>query len=330
VSGYLMMRESDPTPNGALHPVWSAMFRICDGLRLVTHEMLFTPTDGVPHAPTRTLRAAEIYPYVERKQLLLSEHGVCSGPKALIEEFAAVFVDGTGSETAANYSCDATLSADLTCLDSALDYGLRSLQTYAVVFSLWPLVSQTHEQLLRALSNSSGSLSDRESALQQRLQHDWPNLVAGFLGDAAARDARMRAHADMYSGCARGLSDASGDLTLRLGSATSDHKDLTGKLSRLLGAANVAHAEFAEILAVHLCQEQALVRVAGELQAQVNQVLGRRQPSLPLTASDLALHHRLRIALTLPYLDDTLSEVFGWTIRIDSRAITVCDATAIA
>jgi hypothetical protein len=340
VPAYLIMRADAPTANAALHPVWSSMFRICDGLRMAMHEMLFTPTDGEPRAPETPVRAAEIYPYAERKQLLLSEHGVCAGPKALIEEFVNVFVDGLPPQDAAEFVFDPALSTDLAQLPAALDYGLQALQVYAVVFALWPLVGAVHERLLELLAPVPAEPGDHLAAWHQRLEQEWPRFALGFLGDAAARTARLRAHADMYAGCARALGVRGAALAddLQLDAANPlDRSALTEQFRLALQQAQRStHARsettltaLAQTLAEHACRERALCRLAAELQSKVNRTLGRTAPNRPLTAADLAFHHRLRVALALPYLGDSLRECLGLTLEIDAQHITL-QAAAIS
>jgi hypothetical protein len=334
VPAYLMMRAAARTPNAALHPVWSSMFRICDGLRMAMHEMLFTPTDGQPRAPETPVRAEEIYPYAERKQLLLSEHGVCAGPKALIEEFVNVFVDGLLPQDDAECLFEPALCADLAQLGAALDYGLQALQLYAVVFSLWPLLGDAYERLLGLLALEPPNSGDRLAAWHQRLLQEWPRFALGFLGDDAARQARVRAHADMYAGCARALGVRGATLTddLRLDAAdTLDRARLAEQFRVGLQRAARSRPEttisaLAQTLADHACRERALVRLAAKLQATVNLTLGRAAPKRPLTAADLAFHHRLRVALALPYLADSLRDSLGLALEIDAQTVTLTDA----
>jgi hypothetical protein len=87
VPTYLLMRDQHRVENGALHPVLSSMFRITDGVRMTMHEMLFTPIMEPVRPANAPMTSAELYAYAERNNVFLSDHGVCAGPRALIEEF---------------------------------------------------------------------------------------------------------------------------------------------------------------------------------------------------------------------------------------------------
>ena len=87
VPAYLLMREPPRVENGQLHPLLSSMFRITDGVRMTMHHMLFTPTNENPLPPDAPMTSAELYAYAERNNVFLSDHGVCAGPRTMIEEF---------------------------------------------------------------------------------------------------------------------------------------------------------------------------------------------------------------------------------------------------
>ncbi len=152
VPTYLLMRTQQRVENGHLHPVLSSMYRVTDGVRMIIHHMLFTPTYEPTLPPDAPMTSAEIYAYAERNRVFHSDHGVCAGPRAMIEEFLHVLVDGKPVEGAESVVLDAPVHAALEDLNPAFDYCLYGLQAYAVVFSLWPTMSRTYERLL-ALRN---------------------------------------------------------------------------------------------------------------------------------------------------------------------------------
>jgi hypothetical protein len=65
----------------------------------------------------------------------------------MIEKFLNVLMDGQPVEGAELVALDAPVHAALEDLNPAFDYGLYGLQAHAVVFSLWPVISRTYEQL---------------------------------------------------------------------------------------------------------------------------------------------------------------------------------------
>ena len=135
VPAYLLMRAQHRVENGHLHPVLSSMYRVTDGVRMTMHRMLFTYANEPSLPPDAPMTSGEIYAYADRNTVFLSNHGVCAGPKAMIEEFLHVLVDGQALENAEPVMLDAPVQAALEDLDPAFDYGLYGLQAYAVMFS---------------------------------------------------------------------------------------------------------------------------------------------------------------------------------------------------
>ena len=91
---YQLMRADQRVENGRLSPVLSSMFRVTDGLRMTMHHMLFIPFGEPTRHPDTPMTAAEVHAYAERAFSFISDHGVCAGPKAMVDEFLAVLVDG--------------------------------------------------------------------------------------------------------------------------------------------------------------------------------------------------------------------------------------------
>ena len=53
VPTYQLIRQNGPIGNGAQHPALSSLFRVTDGLRMATHQMMFVPV-GEDLIPPRT------------------------------------------------------------------------------------------------------------------------------------------------------------------------------------------------------------------------------------------------------------------------------------
>src|SRR5262249_54166647 len=78
---FALMRGGGTSPQPALHPVLSSLFRVTDGIRMVTHDMMF-PTDEPPRDPSLRVSADDLYGFVERNGTFIGDFGVCAGPRA--------------------------------------------------------------------------------------------------------------------------------------------------------------------------------------------------------------------------------------------------------
>src|SRR5262249_48981791 len=124
-------------------------------------------------APDAAMTSAEIYAYAERHALFHTTYGVCAGPKAKIDEFLRVLVDGHPIPDAESVVLDGPVQAALDELEAAFDYCLYGLQAHALVFSLWPAMRSTSEQRPRALVAQGKSKTGAGAcwALQRRAFH---------------------------------------------------------------------------------------------------------------------------------------------------------------
>lgn len=352
VPAYLLMRTEQRVENGHLHPVLSSMFRVTDGVRMTMHRMLFTSSHEPCLSPDAPMTSAELYAYAERNTVFLSDHGVCAGPKAMIEEFLHVLVDGKPVEYAESLMLDAPVQAALEDLDPAFDYGLYGLQAYAVAFSLWPAMCRTYERLLALVETWQGSASDTFLAFRERLQRSATFLrTATRLKTEGERASHERAYADMYAKCASALGAPSAETALseRIAPVRVGHHECAADRLRAvlrhrfrgIAAADGAALEgVVDALMDYLRQEQAIVRAASEIQQRINRLLGRANPTRPLTAADLALHYRL-VALhyqpqelqdvggRLPYLVDELEEELGLRVVVASDVIEISDRVVV-
>jgi hypothetical protein len=351
VPAYLLMSTQHRVENGHLHPVLSSMYRVTDGVRMIMHHMLFTPTYGPTLPPDAPMTSAEIYAYAERNRVFHSSHGVCAGPRAMIEEFLHVLVDGQPVEHAESVVLDAPVHTALAELEPAFDYGLYGLQAYAVVFSRWPVMSRAYERLLALVETWSGGASDTFLVFREHLQRSVKFLrTATRQNTEERRVSRERAYADMYAQCARGLDPSSkATLSERIAPVcAAHHAGAADRLRALLqqrfhgiaAADGPALEGVVDALMDYFRREQAIVRAASEIQQRINRLLGRTLPTRPLTATDLALHYRLLslhyqpqalldVGGRLPYLVDELEEELELRIVVSSDAIEISDRTAI-
>jgi hypothetical protein len=342
---YLLMRAVNRVENGQLHPVFSSLFRVTDGVRMTMHRMLFTSANEPARAPQARISAAEIYSYAERNTVFLSDHGVCAGPKAMIEEFLRVLVDGEPVDDAGAMTLSGSVSAGLDDLDGAFDYGLLGLQAYAVAFSLWPKMCRTYERLLALLQAYPYEGSDVLASLRERLSRTVQFLQTSTrLKSEADRHAHECVYSDMYRHCALALGAAPSDSVLakciarandtRRAQNSATLRSLLLRRLALGGAAASLADALTEALMDYFAQELAIVRAAVAIQRRIGQMLGRCAPIRALTAADLALHYRLvaseyapgelnAVGGRLPYLPDDLEAELGLRVIVSREGVTI-------
>jgi hypothetical protein len=109
---------------------------------------------------------------------------------------------------------------------------------------------------------------------------------------------------------------------------------LSGAFERALGptdadgAARIA-AMTATVMSF-LARAQAILRVAGDVQARTARLLHRPPPARAVTLADLNLHNLLMAddVRTLPFLPDEIGAVFGLDIQVDAESIAITDLGA--
>ncbi len=343
IPGYLMMRRHDRIENGQLHPVLSGMVRVTDGIRMTTTEMLYTSESYEPHrAPDAPLTGADIYAYAERNYLLHSMHGVCAGPKAMIDEFLAVLVDGRSPKSGEAVVLEPALHAMLNELDEAFDYGLYGLQSYAIVYSLWPAQRRSYEHLIAIVTAWSGERSDVFQAFTKRLQESAQYLETLTRMTVAQYSTVLgRVYEDMYEHSTNALGCLSSGTTYAecmTPTSDPDHATATAQLQTLLsqritpltdtGCAVVK--DIVDCLMNYCRQEQAVVRAVEESQRAINRLLERSAPSRPLAAADLHLFQKLRGGdQRQPYLPDDIADILGIHITVTHNDIHITDRRPI-
>jgi hypothetical protein len=285
IAGYLLLRNERTASSAQLHPVFSSLVRICDGVRMTATELLFSPSEGVPLAPETPLSASELYTTAERNDLMLSTYGVCAAPKQMIEEFLDALFDGLDQTEPA--ALDPEIRTALASIGSQACVALRERlrADYATLLENDLGSSEARAKQLRAYGELYASCADalRESPAAPELFAPETN------GDAT--DVEFRAALGHH-------------LTTRLATSDAITADLVDAISEL-----VQH-------------EQRLVRAASVAQANVNRVLGRPTPPRLLAAADLAFGHRLRHpGSRLPYVMDAIDAALGIRIRVTSHDI---------
>jgi hypothetical protein len=337
ISSYVMLRAQDRVENGQLHPVLSSMYRVTDGVRMVMHHMLFSEDIEATlplHAP---MTSAELYAYAERNGIFISDHGVCAGPRAMIEEFLQVLMNGHAIEGAEAVVLAAPVQA--------------ALKAYAVVFSRWPAMARTYEQLLPIVAEWHGPTADKVRPFQERLERSVTFLrTLSRQNTEERRLKREQVYAEMYarSALALGASPDEGSLSQRIapvavgndaGAGAHLRTLLQRQFAGIAGVDDVAIGRMVDVLMDYFRLEQAIIRAASEIQQNINRLLGRAPPSRALTGADLAIHYRLLASIytaeqltsvggRLPELVDELEEELGLRVAVSGEAIEISARTA--
>lgn len=336
-----LMRREGRVENGRLHPVLSSMFRVTDGLRMTMHHMLFIPFGEPTRKPNTPMTAPEVHAYAERAFSLHSEHGVCAGPKVMIDEFLSVIIDGRTPRDGLPETLDAELQATLADIEPAIDYALLGLQAYAAVFSLWPMTMRCYEQLNTVVQ---AWVQDEPTAPVLALQHWLKPIIrrlrsATHLATEAWRADRDFVYGDMYAQSERALSGRwparSLAECLAPRTVTADEpavRELLAAVHRRFGAGAgaVQHEHrvmWLSTLMQYFVQAQAVVRTAGEAQGRINRLLGRDEPARRFSVADIDLYVQL-VGLTdgrVPFLLHELEQVFGLRVDIDAASLGLKD-----
>jgi len=312
--GFELMRWTDPVKNGELDPVLSSLFRVTDGVRMVAAHLMDAPRLSMTY-DTKVV-ARDITDLAEREQQYHSAKGVCAGPQNMIEEFVRTLLDGKPLEGAAE-----PLPRWAEDIPAALDYGLLGIQLYATVFCTWMRTTKAYTEIREALIAHGGP-----QALRDGIERDFDivTLVHGH-------EERQRAWSEAF---ARRMFNRAQDGIRR----TCEQKDLAALLTppeQLLGkaAAGALRDLFASLGAEAVADplldflrfERNAVRTFTAVQERINAVLGRPQPSSPLTGAQLAIHHLLRkgTRAAVPSLVDLLRETLNVDIQNHAGATTV-------
>lgn len=338
---YQLMRRENRVENGRLHPVLSSMFRVTDGLRMTMHHMLFIPFGEPTRRPDTPMTGAEVHAYAERSFSFHSEHGVCAGPKAMIDEFLSVLVDGQRPRDGLPETLDDELQAAIADIEPALDYAMLGLKAYAAVFSLWPMTMRTYEQLAAI---TEAWVAEQPTPEVQALQ-DWLQPIVArlrsstHLGTEAWRADRELVYGDMFAQSERAFSGEPPPQTLaELLAPTPLAPDSTAMrawqaaMARRFDIGSPHAARWQACLLNYFLQARAVVRLACDVQRQTNRLLGREQPRQRFTAAHIDIYVQLvgQTEGRVPFLLDELQQRLGLRVEIDAEALAIEDMKATA
>ena len=332
--GYVMVRGVDPVPNGQLDNGLSAIFRLVDGVRLVTTDMMHAETNA--SSAEDPISAQIIADYSDRYAVYRGTHGVCAGPPALIDEYLRVLL----GETAAPIFAEPTLAQRLGDLEAAIDYGLLGQRIEAAVRYLGVSQGTLHLRLQAAFAAPPGG---PRTALQEHLAIPIDLEHCPLLRDAHpvpdTFELERGVSGWMFGHAGPGLvgkvEPGSLEELMRLDPAAQavSQRRLAEFLAQALPAEHalaepLCH-ELAAVAADALALERRCLRIVSREQGKLNERL-RRAPARPLTSADLAVYNRPRSG---PSIGDTLaalglsvtSDATATVLRAGDRSLTITD-----
>jgi hypothetical protein len=335
LTAFPLMKGGGTSPQPLLHPVLSSLFRITDGIRMTTYEMLFLLAEK-PRSPDDPMTAAELYNYAEQHGVLISDTGVCAGPKALIDEFLTVAVDGAVVEGTEGLELAPEVRSVLAEMPLVVDYGLSGLQVWGLSHSLWLSMSRAYEAVLGIVEPvAARAVADGPFALLiKQLRAGWGVLKRMQLTLDYDREVHQRAYTDAYERSWRGLSAPVGKASLAeeltpVGE-TAEHRAALAQLSTALrdrlGELDVdappIAAGVAEALVRYLREEQTVLASVSRVLESINAMLGRPRPTRPLSARDFRVYYALTGG-NFPYLLDSFSSAMGLQVDCGAEAIGI-------
>jgi hypothetical protein len=324
---YLLQKRGGASPQVALDPVLSSLFRITDGVRMTTANMLFSVE--LTRRGDEVITARDLYDRAEQEALFIDQTGVCAGPTHLIHEFLATVVDGVTADNVVGRALPAQVQDLLGELPAAIDYGLYALQTWGVSLSAWIALSRAYEAVIdlvqAAPATDDAELRARRLRLLGRLRPEWRVFVGLQTVADYDRDVHMKAYQDAYERSWRAARTPIGPRTLAEAIAPRDedatHRaaaaELTARLDDALGGG--LGAQVSAVVIAYARHEQAIVARTAEIQAAINALLDRPRPVRPLTGRDLRSTYSISAgAAWFPYLFDAIEHTLG--IAIDCTA----------
>lgn len=319
---YVMVRGVDPVPNGQLDGGLAAMFRLIDGVRLVTNDVL-RATAGKHGCETR-LNAFGINEWAENHLIYRGTWGVCAGPPGLIDEYFRV----TLGETPAPIQVEPSVAARLGDVEAAIDYGLLGQRVECVVRYLGASQGLLHERLRLAFEGHTPrtALQDRvESPIDEQrfplLRRDH-SLVDTFQLEIELSRWMFDRAGEALPGKVDG---ASLDELVALDPAAqaASQRRLAEFFAHALPADKAVSepicSELAAVAADAFALERRCLRIIGREQGKLNERL-QRPPGRALTSVDLATYNRPRNG---PPLFETLAEALGVSVTSDAASTVV-------
>ncbi|HEV7556314.1 MAG TPA: hypothetical protein VGO00_12690 [Kofleriaceae bacterium] len=317
--GYVMVRGVEPVTNGQLDGGLAAMFRLVDGVRLVTNDLVRADVDS--KGCDTPVTAHTIAEYAERNRVYNGPYGVCAGPPALIDEYLRVLM----GEEAAPIQVDPNVATRLGDIEAAIDYGLLGQRIESVVRFLGASQGLLHERLRAAFVGHTPRTALQElveapvdAAHYRLLREDFP------LAEAFQRELDLSRWLFARAGEAlSGKVDAASlDELVKLDPAeqATGQRRLAELFAHGLPADKIVGepicSELAAVAANVFALERRCLKIVKREQGALNERLSR-PPSPVLTNVDLAAYTRPRNG---PPLFATLADGLGISVTSDAAS----------
>jgi len=216
---------------------------------------------------------------------------------------------------------------------------LYGLQAYAAIFSIWPVMTRTYEQLWNIVETWPEDSTDTAVRLREHMQTQMNILNAQtYHAKEEWRVKREQAYSEIYAHCAQGLGMPVAEKTLtdRIQPVMeAEHAPVFEQLRSLLqrhcchaGTINNPDVEsLTTCLMNYFLQVQAILRLACEAQQHINGLLGRASPQQAFDAANINIHNLLQgdADKRLAYLTDVIEQVFNLQITITKDSIEIIE-----
>jgi len=320
--GYVMVRGKDPVPNGQLDSGLASMFRLVDGVRLVTNDLVRAEADSQGcEAP---VSAQSITTYADRHEMYKGPHGVCAGPAALIDEYMQILM----AEAPAPIEAEPNVAERLGDLQASIDYGLLGQRIESVVRYLGSVEGLLHERLRAAFAGRSPV-----TALQELVDAPIDEVTYPLMRRDFSLEVTFQREIDLSRWLFRragealvGMVDgASLDDLLALDPAEQEasKRRLAELFAHALSADKRVEepllGELASVMAQAFALERRCIRLVEREVAVLNERLARK-PGRKLTNYDLAVYTRPRSG---PPLAETLARGLGVMASTDATSTVV-------
>lgn len=316
-----LMRANEPVKTGELDPVLSSLFRVIDGVRMVTGHMLDLHErpmfHDTPVGPKDVLTAAE------REDQYRTQHGVCAGPPAMVDELIATLMRGKPVESRDEIQLG-PWEADVP---AALDYALLGLQVYATVMICWVRMALAFTRIREALLRSPQLKSEKIARLRALVEDAFQRILPGANHLKEQRDFSEPFYHRMFWHAQRGLPgfdparqiDLAAELEPRglLGEAAmSAARDVfaSAKEPELRAAHSALLQEIAGYVLDYLRCERRVLGVITDVEARIARLLGRPPPKVAFTGTQLGAGpaiSRTTNSRAQLYLLDVIQESLG-------------------
>ncbi|HEX4385715.1 MAG TPA: hypothetical protein VH083_22295 [Myxococcales bacterium] len=323
---YQVMRRDNPVGNGQLDPVMSSLFRVTDGIRMVSGFLLDIMEYPAYHADLVTWR--DIVEAAERWDQYRSSRGVCAGPTNMIEELVQTMMNGKPVASAGPNP--QPLGEWTKIIPEGVDYGMLGLQMNACLMMLWVKLGLAVSSIRDALERVPDLNEGKVGVLRAAIEEDYKRLKQGRNVLAGQRDLSEIYYGAIYDNVQQGIRGlAAEDRKLfkvemnppegLLGAgARGAVRDLFGSLEKSPEASALLQ-EIGDYVFDYVRYERNALKPIAAIQRQINTLLGRPQAEEPLGARHLAVGPALRRA-TFNYgpnsLTETIEKALG--IGIDS------------